>query len=60
MAKVVEIAEFVRLTRGGLSTETLAKAIRHRWPGVTHEELWEALHRSEELGQNQAATKQEG
>jgi L-ribulose-5-phosphate 3-epimerase UlaE len=43
MSKVAEIAAFVRLTHGGLSIETLAKAIHRRWPEASEDEVREAL-----------------
>ena len=43
MSRAEEIAAFVKATQGGLSTETLAKAIRRRWPDATPAELRLAL-----------------
>ena len=46
VAEIPEIAEFIRLTRG-LSTDTLAKAIRRRWPEAGEREIREALRVAE-------------
>jgi hypothetical protein len=43
VSTVAEIAAFIRATQGGLSTETLAKAIRRRWPDATEDEVREAF-----------------
>ena len=38
MANPAEIEEFIRLTRG-LSSATLGKAIRRRWPKATNRDI---------------------
>lgn len=46
MSNLSEIIAFLRLAKGGLAPETLAKAIRRRWPEATDDQIREAIERS--------------
>jgi hypothetical protein len=46
VSRISEIGAFLRLAQDGLAPETLAKAIRRRWPEVTEDELREAMARA--------------
>ncbi len=46
MSRIAQIVAFVRMAQGGLSTDTLAKAIRRRWPDASNEEVREAIARA--------------
>ena len=46
MSSLSEIVAFLRLAKGGLAPETLAKAIRRRWPDASDEQIREAIARA--------------
>jgi hypothetical protein len=46
LSRIAQIVAFVRMAQGGLSTDTLAKAIRRRWPDASNEEIREAVARA--------------
>ena len=43
MSRANDIAAFVKVAQGGLTMETLARAIRHRWPDAEEAEVRHAL-----------------
>lgn len=46
MSRISEIGAFLRLAQAGLTPETMAKAIRRRWPEVSDDEIREAVSRA--------------
>lgn len=54
MSRIAQIVAFVRLAYGGIDTETLARAIRRRWPDASNEEVREAIARAATATPNDA------